>query len=90
MPRARLNVDRVLTPTERSRRHRLRLRGVEVPDAPRAPTPADEFERLLGCKLLTLEELCAAAVEAGISRAELASEARAPSQDDDDDSEEAA
>jgi hypothetical protein len=37
MPRRRLIPERTLTPTERSRRHRLRKRGIEPPPAPGRP-----------------------------------------------------
>jgi hypothetical protein len=64
-----------LTSTERWRRFRLRQRGVEPPPAPAAPKPlgaADYFEETLGIRLLTMEELIAAA----------AREQRSPSFDD--------
>jgi hypothetical protein len=62
VPRRRLIPERTLTPTERSRRHRLRLRGVEPPAAPGRPEQPDfgvpTFEQLIemtfpGCILPT-------------------------------------
>jgi hypothetical protein len=75
MPRRRLNADHVLTPTERSRRHRDRLRGLAVPAAPAAQKrvgSAAYLEELLGCKLPTLEDVLAAAAGVGIPGSELA------------------
>jgi len=57
MPRRCLIPGHPLTSTQRSRRHRLRLRGIEPPSAPAAaPMPADWFEQTFGCSLPTLEE----------------------------------
>ena len=58
MPRRRLIPERPLTATERSRRHRLRRRGIELPPAPgheRLPPGIGLDADELG--LISLEEL---------------------------------
>jgi hypothetical protein len=68
MARRRLNPERVLSPSERWRRHRLRKRGIEPPPAPRRLTAADHFEAMFpGYSVPTLDEIFAAASEARAS-----------------------
>jgi hypothetical protein len=67
MARRRLIAERPLTSTERWRRYRDRLRGIEVPDAPGAMTAVSYLEAMFpGYRLPTWDDVIAAASDVAV------------------------